>query len=432
MAQRDTNNPEDMLQDISREAVERILREHLADETATLTHVSVQPFVATSSYSGNNTHCRLQVAWTAEGSDSPGAAEWIIKRWQSGGLAEAWVGVNEPQEALAWRDGLLRPEGLPAGVTVPYVGSNLGPDGTSAWIAMTDVSAELSEYSRVHPLPPEKVLARVRYTLDRLASFHAWWEQPAQQEKLAKCVWLLSWENKVWCNAATYAYALDREPAGGRGKGWPATDSRRANLQAFLSWLEPGDRPLWEELLCDRRSLLAALPDVPLTLLHGDPDQRHIGLRWSQPEGDSGEAGDTLPELVLIDWESTSRGLGTWDVKHLLLNVPSLCDPSQPCPEFCLSDELPDYYFDRYVAAGGRAVTRDLWPRAYELGGVVTLMESLPMGAGSRLRALQGLAPPRQVEGISEAEALARTRAAWDRTEYTIERATRALRTYLA
>jgi len=115
-----------------------------------------------------------------------------------------------------------------------------------------------------------------------------------------------------------------------------------------------------------------------------------------------------------------------------MLSVPRLCDPSQPCPEFCLSDELPDYYFDRYLSAGGTGATRDSWPRVYELAGVATLMESLPMGAGSRLRALQGLTPVPNRAGVSEEAALARLQAAWGRTEHSIERATRAVRTWLA
>jgi hypothetical protein len=420
-------NPlEGVISELSPDVVERMLRQQLGDQRAALTDLEIQPFRAASSYSGNNSHCRLQLAWTADHTRSPGSADWIIKRWQPGGLFNQWMGVNQPQEALGWRDGLLRPEGLPAGVTVPYVGSKVSPDGTSAWTAMTDVSAELGEYSSAHPLPPEQVLVRVRHALDGMARLHAWWEQPAQQEKLAQCEWLTPWEWRVWTNAATYAYALDRQPAGGHGMGLPATEGRRANLRAFLDWLAPRDREMWTELLCDRRPLLAAIPDVPLTLLHGDPDQRHIGLRWLEGPGTESS------ELVLIDWEATSRGLGAWDVKHLLLNVPSLCDPAQPCPDFCLSGELEDYYFERYLAEGGRSVTPELWPRAYELGGLVTLMESIPLGAGNRLRTLQGLVPPRHIEGLTEEEMLARTQAAWDRTQLTIERATRALRTYLA
>jgi hypothetical protein len=297
---------------------------------------------------------------------------------------------------------------------------------------MDDVSTELARYSSAQPLSPEVALARVKHVLDGLARFHAWWEQPEQQERLSRNPWLLSWEDKVWCNAATYAHVLGREPAGGRGKGWPVTESRRANLQAFLGWLAPGDRQMWEELLCDRRPLLSALRDVPLTLIHGDPDDRHIGLSWSQAQGDAGQRGNSSAKLVLIDWEVIGRGLGAFDVNHLMLSVPRLCDPSHPCPEFCLSDELPDYYFDRYLSAGGKASTHDSWPRVYELARVVTLMESLPMGAGRRIRVLQGLAPVPHTAGMTEEAMLARLQAAWDRTERTIERATRAVRRWLA
>jgi hypothetical protein len=84
----------------------------------------------------------------------------------------------------------------------------------------------------------------------------------------------------------------------------------------------------------------------------------------------------------LIDWEAIGRGLGAFDVKHMILNGPRICDASQPCPDFCLSDELPDYYFDRCVSAGGTGVTPDSWPKVYELSSIATLMEGLLMGAG--------------------------------------------------
>jgi hypothetical protein len=427
-----TSTTKDASTALPRHVVQDILRDHLADPTAAVADLRIQPYVATSSHSGNNSHRRVQVAWTAKNGRSSGSAEWIVKRWQPGGLAEAWVGVSKPQEALAWRHGLLRPESLPSGISTPYAGASIDADETSAWLAMSDVSAELAQYSGAHPLPPEAALTRVKQALDGLARLHAWWEQPQQQEKLARNPWLLSWEDKVWCNAATYAHALDREPAGGRGKGWPPTESRRATLRAFLEWLAPEDRQMWEDLLCDRRALLASFQGIPQTLLHGDADERHIGLRWSQPEVNAGQSEDSSPELVLIDWEVIGWGLGAFDVKHLMLNAPRICDPSLPCPEFFLSDELPDYYLDRYLSAGGTAVTAESWPRIYDLGSVVTLMESIPMGAGSRLRQLQGLEPLRPTEGVSEETLRARLQAAWDRTELTIERATRALRTWLA
>jgi hypothetical protein len=189
---------------------------------------------------------------------------------------------------------------------------------------------------------------------------------------------------------------------------------------------------LWEELLCDRRPLLAALDDMPQTLIHGDPDERHIGLRWTGPDNHPCKGTDGSAELILIDWEVIGRGLGAFDVNHLMANVPRLCDPSQPCPDYCLSDELPNYYFDRYLAAGGMGLIQESWPRVYELAGVVASMESLPMGAGRRIRVLQGLAPVRRAEGVSEETLMARARAAWDRTERNIERVTRAVRTWLA
>jgi hypothetical protein len=320
--ERETPPSGDASEDVPRHVVQSILRDHLADPTATLTDLSVQRFVAASSHSGDNTHWRVRVAWTAEGSVSPGSAEWIIKRWQPGGLSEAWVGLTQPQEAQAWQPGLLRPQALPAGLATPFVGASMDPDGTGAWVAMTDVSAELAQYSSAQPLPGEVALARVTHVLDGLARFHAWWEQPQQQEKLAEDSWLLSWEDKAWCNAATYAHVLGREPAGGRGRDWPVTESRRANLQAFLDWLAPGNRQLWEELLCDRRALLAALQGVPHTLMHGDPDDRNIGLCCPQGAGDAVQGAGSPPELVLIDWEVIGVGPAAFDVAYAVWWLP--------------------------------------------------------------------------------------------------------------
>jgi hypothetical protein len=117
---------------------------------------------------------------------------------------------------------------------------------------------------------------------------------------------------------------------------------------------------------------------------------------------------------------------------HLILSLPGVCDPSQPIPEFCWSDELPDHYFDRYVAAGGTGFINDTWSRSYDLAGLVPVLETIPTGAGNRIRALRGLAPIPHVEGMSEEAMLARLQAAWDRTERIIEGATRAARRWLA
>jgi len=230
--------------------MESILREHLRDPSAALSDMRVQPLgdVQSAGFSHNNLLFRAQVAWAAEEGTPKGCAEWIVKRWQRGGLSEDWPALTNPLEALAWRHGLLTRQGLPTNIVVPFIGAEIAPGGGSAWVVMEDVATELSQFDRAHPLPPAEAVVRVRHILDGLARLHVLWEQPQRQEKLARCPWLLGWERMVWRNVSTHAISLGRDPVDA-ARGVEVTEVRRKNVQAFLEWLPRGDRSLWEQLM---------------------------------------------------------------------------------------------------------------------------------------------------------------------------------------
>jgi thiamine kinase-like enzyme len=250
---------------------------------------------------------------------------------------------------------------------------------------MEDVSAALREYSRDQPLPPAEAVARLKQVLDRLARLHARWEGPRQQAKLRRCGCLVPVERFIGCQAASYATALGRTPPAGLAPGSPVTDEFRADVQAFVDWLPRTDRSALRELLYRREPLVAALAAFPRTLLHGDADDRNIGLR--QPAGHAtpnGSAG-LSPELVLIDWEWIAAGPPALDVARLCGSAAAVCDPSQPRPEALFSDELPDYYFERYRAHGGALADRDTWRRSFTLGLLAGALTQVPF-AGSMIR----------------------------------------------
>jgi hypothetical protein len=277
------------------------------------------------------------------------------------------------------------------------------------------------------------VLVRVKQILDGFACFHAWWEQPQQQWKLEECSWLLPWEDKVWGRAIALAHMLDKTPVGRRGKGDPEWErERRADMHTFLDWLPPEDRLLWEELLYDRRRLSAAFQGVPHTLIHGDPDPRNVGLRWPSGEGDSGQSVARSTEVILVDWELVGIGPAAFDAAYVLWWLPMVCDPSQSSPEFCWSDELPEYYFDRYVVAGGKELSHEAFIRAFDLAGLLSSLWFAPTSVGRWQRVLQGSAPIRQIVGLSEEETIERRQAVWDMVERRVEFATRAMRKWLA
>jgi hypothetical protein len=228
-------------------------------------------------------------------------------------------------------------------------------------------------------------VARVKHVLDGLARLHAWWERPEQQAKLRGYSGLVPVERFPWCEAASYATALGRTPSAGIAPGSPATEEFRADVHAFLAWLPPGDRPVLEELLYRREPLVAALGAFPRTLLHGDADDRNIGLRHRAGRAATNGSVGACPELVLIDWEWIALGPPALDVARLCGSAAAVCDPSQPRPAALFSDELPDHYFERYRAHGGALVNRDAWRRSFALALLAGALTQVRF-AGSMIR----------------------------------------------
>ena len=400
-------------QEIPLELARLLLRDHLNDSTATLTDLDAEP-ITTVGVSGNNFY-GAQVAWKGQGKGGAGRAGWIIKHWQPGGHNEAVLGLTRPVEALAWQYGLLPgapahnrsgfpmptdsreksrsvlrkgtvspSDSPPEGIIVPFIGVHLDPDEHEAWIVMEDIAEELGAYSRAHPLPLEEATVRVKYVLEHLARFHAYWELPRQQTKLRDAAWLLPLEDALWKDAATYAIALDEAPKGGRAKGGPVDDALRANLRTFLDWLPAPDRTLWQELICDRSALVAACQVLPQTLLHGDLDDRNIGLRWSN-------ATEEAPDLILIDWEWMGAGPPALDIAKILHQFYVICLPPPTLLDtyFDLLDELSAFYLERYVAAGGQTKDPALWRRSLGLGLIREHLTPLPHVIGNLVLAAQ-------------------------------------------
>ena len=371
-----------------------ILQQHLGDPNAQLKKATVSPF-SNSGVSGNNSFYRADIEWATTNPMLPaGSANWLIKRWIPGGLNLAELHWSRPAEALAWQSGILRPESLPTGVKTPILGSVIDPGGELAWVAMQNVSKELMQYDRAVPLPSEQLVSRVKVILSHLARFHAIWEQPARQNTFDTMDWLLPYENYLWRRSDFYAAVLSIDAGGESGQTAPVSQEDARNLQAFLEWLEPAERSILKELLVDRQRLVDRFAGLPCTLLHGDLDDRNIGLSWPS----SGES-----VLVLIDWERMSRGPASLDVAKMMILVPMLCLPGQPIPEACLSDELLDFYYENYTRAGGKQLDYATWHRSYDLALIAESVWPFPWALGNLLRTLRGEVPLPEIPGLPEA-----------------------------
>jgi len=379
------------------------LREHLADQTAVIIDHTSMPFP----HQGTNdstTFERVTFTWARPRfwQDSH-ATTWIIKHWKAGGARDGALGISQPREVLAWEQGWLRPAAMPAGMVVPFVGARRSPDGSQAWLAMHDVSTELSAYPRLG-LSGAQVLSRAKVILARLARFHVLWEQPTRQAELHASPWLRRPQEYLWDLAPTYTQALGRSPSAYVPPGAsapPSWDGLAADLEAFLETLPVDQRRLWEELLVDRQVLLQALLPYPQTLLHHDLDDRNIGLRWSGG-GASQSTAHEPSELVLIDWEWMATGPAAIDVARIIQFLPVVLAPGAAAPQAFWNNELADYYFARYCADGGACADPASWRRSYGLGLVAQSIAQMPSTHGRMLRGIRGEVPLPQIVGVSE------------------------------
>jgi hypothetical protein len=414
------------------EVLESLLRDHLADPTAVIIDSTSTPI----SHQGTNdstTLFRVTFTWgLSNASMGSHTTNWIIKHWKAGGVRDRMLGISQPREVLAWGQGWLRPAALPAGMVVPFIGAWRSPDNTEAWLALADVSTELSAYPRMG-LSGDRAISRTQTILARLAHFHALWEQPERQAELQACSWLRRPELYLWDMAPTYARALRRPPVAQMppdASGPPVWDGLSADLAAFLEGRPADERRLWERLLIDRHELVEGLAPYPQTLLHNDLDDRNIGLRW--PGGALTEiAALDSPDLVLIDWEWIALGPAAIDVANIVQRLPIMIAPGSLIPEAVWTDELADYYFAHYRAVGGRCADAAAWRRSYGLALVAQGVAQMPFIHGSLRRAIRGELPPPQIVGVSEAVVRQNLRAGLPIMEQMEQRVIREARRWL-
>ncbi len=386
------------------DVLEAILRAHVGDPTAVITACTGRP-LPTQGTNDSTTVAAVTFTWMLPESACPShTATWIVKHWRADGVRDRAAGISQPREVLAWEHGLLRAETLPDRVLVPVIGAQRSPDQTEAWLAMADVSADLAAYPRAS-LTSEQALRRTQQILARLAPFHAWWEHPDRQAQLRACPWLRRPETCLWDLAPTDALALGRPPVpdGLAGTALPVWDGLSADLHAFLAWRPAADRALWESLLLDRRALVEALAPYPPTLLHGDLDDRNIGLRWAGGGAGPGASGAEGTTLVLIDWEWMGIGPAALDVAKLVLSVPVVIAPGAPIPQAVWTHALADDYYAHYCAAGGRCTDAAAWRRAYGLALVAHGVAQMPATFGNLVRTIQGELPPPPIVGVPDA-----------------------------
>jgi hypothetical protein len=291
---------------------------------------------------------------------------------------------------------------------VPFVGTRRSPDNTEAWLAMADVSTDLSAYSRL-ALSGDEAISQAQVILARLASFHALWERPERQAELQACSWLRRPETYLWDMAATFAHALEQSPTVQiplYASAPPVWSTLRADLVAFLEGRPGDERRMWEHLMLDRHALVEGLAAYPQTLLHNDLDDRNIGLRWSN--GQYGTVSATvpgkleMPNVVLIDWEWISLGAAAIDVANLIQRLPIMVAPGTPIPEAVWNGELADYYFEHYRAAGGKCVDASSWRRSFGLAFLASGITQMPFVHGSLRRAICGEVPLPKIVGVSD------------------------------
>jgi hypothetical protein len=96
------------------------------------------------------------------------------------------------------------------------------------------------------------------------------------------------------------------------------------------------------------------------------------------------------------------------------------------------SNELADYDFEHYQAAGGSCADAAEWRRSYGLGLVAGALAQMPFTHGRMLRSIRGdLAPP-QIAGVSEAVVRQSMSASLPMMEQMVELVIREARRWLA
>ncbi len=361
----------------TRTEIESLLNQHEA--LAGLELSDFQLNVVAGHGAGGHDIYSLQVEWS--NSPKPVERTFVLKRWTPASPHSQFFGLTESYEAVAHRTGLFA--ALPASVHVPIVASSLDADGGGSWLLMKDVSAELDQYGRPNQFPFEQVKQKVSIVLDRLAQMHVHWEssdllaEAVEHSRYNDCAAHMS------TRAAAYHHALHKGATGEVVNGDVIDEAFVAQLRAFLDWLSPELRPMWERVLLDRSDLIAAANALPHTLLHGDLDDRNIGLSVDISPDDA--------TLTLIDWEWICTGPGAVDAAKPIHQLLASCT-GQPELLDTYFEMLPlwgEEYAQAYQRHGGLRASEDQVLHAYHLGHVREAMSPFPHVIGSVLVAKQ-------------------------------------------
>ena len=106
---------------------------------------------------------------------------------------------------------------------------------------------------------------------------------------------------------------------------------------------------------------------------------------------------------MLIDWEWIAAGPAALDVANIIQRLPVMIAPGNPIPAAFWTNELADYYFKHYRAAGGMCTDAGAWRRSYGLALVAQGVAQMPFIHGSMRRAIRGEIAPPQIVGVPEA-----------------------------
>lgn len=175
------------------------------------------------------------------------ARDWIVRATRDDALREAWFAT-----ALA----ATGPDGAWIRLASPYLGA--AADGDDAAILMPDLSEELIawERPRFEPSIPDGLLASV---LTAVARLHVIGRRMPGTASIP------------WCPLVDRIVLLTRPAAAGyRADANPVGERFLAGWDAFDRHAPTAARELVDRLAGDPRPLVAALDELPPTLLHGD------------------------------------------------------------------------------------------------------------------------------------------------------------------
>lgn len=306
---------------------------------------------------------------------------FVLKRWTPASLHAQRFNQTEPSEAIAFRTGLFN--SLPESVHAPILAAIPAADGGDSWLLMTDVAEALDQYGRPNQFPFEQVKRKVSIVLDRLAMMHVQWESSDHLDQALREHRYHDWAAQLSVNAGAYRHALTRGATGDIVDGELIDEPFVDSLHAFLGWLPATLRPLWEQVLVDRSALVAAADGLPKTLLHGDMDDRNIGL--------SAGAQDADGRLTLIDWEWICIGPGGLDAAKPIYQLPAsfLGEPHRITTYMDLLPEWGAEYAHYYRRHGGSASEAETFT-GYQIGLACEAMSPYPRVIGGILLAQNG------------------------------------------